>query len=654
MKKYFYFVLPLLLLTFHAKSQEDQDSVQKTSTISEVTDSLASQDTLKIKKTTTTITTTSSEEIVREEIKDTVIPDAPKIIIKNNEEAYSKEDQDSVKTTIISVGSAINTPFDDYAPIISADGEMMIFTSRRPTYKEDIALNVQGMENVYVSYYNIYTWKWSEAKMLGPNINQTGKNNSAIALSNDGQRMLLYRGDPDGNIYQSDLEGEEWSVPVKMPEPINSGKHESSASFSPDGRTIYVVSNRKGGQGGMDLWLCQQDNLGWGKKAVNLGPIVNTTLNEEGVFIHPDGKTLFFSSKGHNSKGGYDIFKSVLEDEKWSTPVSLGDFLNTTDDDLFFNLTANGKTGYYSSVRAGGQGMKDIYEISFKKKKIETRYALNSYTTVTENKTVTTENQTMITEHNTVEPENNTVDSVNENDKPKLALLANTHKKPNPTDTDVIITDNDKSQPNLTLFKGVVIDFDGFNPLGADIEITDNDKNKVIANIKSNSVSGKFLASLPAGKNYGLAIYKEGYVFYSENFNIPLADAYKEIHKSIPLQKLSVGSKIVLKNIFYDYGKATLSAESLSELNRLVKLLSLSIDIKIEVASYTDSKSSDEFNLELSQRRAQAVVDYLFASGISKEQMVAKGYGKANPVASNETEAGRKLNRRTEIRVLEQ
>ncbi len=492
-------------------------------------------------------------------------------------QAISQNKENLPKQTITNVGKAINSPFDEYAPVISADGLMMIYTSRRPILKDDIEKNVMGMENIYVSYYDDMTWKWSEAKMLGETINQKWKNNSAIALSNDGQRMLIYRGDPDGNIYESDLMGDEWSEPIKLPAPINSRFHESSASISPDGRTIYFVSNRKGGEGGGDIWVCHQEIKGWGK-AENLGPVINSPKNEEGVFIHPDGKTLYFSSKGHNSIGGYDIFKSVFENGSWGTPVSLGDTINTPEDDLYFSLTAYGKTGYFASVRPDGLGNKDIYEINFKT----------------------------------------------------------------------------RSDTRLTLFKGIVIDFDSFDPLGADIDIIDNDKNLVIANVKSNSVTGKYLVSLPAGKNYGIAIKKKGYLFYSENFDIPLSAAYKEIRKTIPLQKFIVGSKIALKNIFYDYGKPTLRPESISELNRLVKLLNLNTDIKIEIASYTDSQGSDEYNYTLSQARSQAVVDYLFASGISRDMLVAKGYGELNPIASNETDEGRQMNRRTEIKILEQ
>lgn len=491
----------------------------------------------------------------------------------------SQTGSDSINITITNIGSAINTPFDEYAPVISADGTMMIFTSRRLLNLKDSSKHKQGTENIYVSYYNELT-KWSPAKILGPSVNLSRKNNSAMSLSNDGQRLLIYRGTPDGNIYQSTLTGEDWSVPVKLPSPINSTRQESSASISPDGRIFYFCSDRKHGQGGSDIWMCRQNKTGKWEKAENLGSVVNTPQDEESVFIHPDGKTLYFSSNGHDTNGKFDIFKTVLDSGKWSEPVNLGSPINTPLTDLFFTLTADGKKGYYSSMRPEGLGRKDIYEITF---------------TYPQNK---------------------------------------------------------KSEPMLTLFKGEIIDFNTALPLDADIEILDNDKNEIITIVKANSVTGKFLVSLPAGKNYGIAVKKDGYLFYSENFNISDTSSYMEVNKPIALMRVNEGNKIRLKNIFYDYGKATLKPESISELNQLVRLMEQNSEMKIEIGSYTDSESSTAFNLKLSQARAQAVLNFLYTSGISKERMVAKGYGESDPIFSNDTEEGREINRRTEFKIL--
>ncbi|MFH1004634.1 MAG: OmpA family protein [Bacteroidota bacterium] len=495
--------------------------------------------------------------------------------------AQKKSDSDIEKINITNLGKTINTAFQEYAPVISADGNMMVFTSRRPVTKKEIMKGKQVMENVYVSYYDEKKKKWKDAKRLSESINQPDRHNSAIALSNDGQRMLLYRDDKNGNgdIYESILDGEEWSIPVKLPAPINSDDHESSASISPDGRTIYFVSNRKDGQGGRDIWMCMQDKNGkWGKEK-NLGAIINTSEDEEGIFIHPDGKTIYFSSKGHKSLGGYDIFKSVYDNDKWSEPINLGSPINTIDDDLYFVITADGITGYYASAKTGGIGEKDIYKIKPVEKK------------------------------------------------------------------------KDKG-PKLTLFKGNVIDKLTLAPLESEIEITDNEKNEVISKIKSNSVTGNFLISLPSGKNYGINVKKEGYLFYSDNLIIPDTAAYKEIIKTVPLEKLNVGSKIVLRNVFYDFDKSTLRHESISELERLIQLLNDNSTMKIELSSHTDNKGTDEYNIKLSQDRAQSVVDYLIDKNIGKDRLVAKGYGESQPIATNDTDEGRQMNRRTEFEII--
>lgn len=488
---------------------------------------------------------------------------------------------DTLKVFISNLGKEVNSAFPDYAPVISADATLLIFTSRRPVTDREKEKHKQSKENIYSSTYSETRKKWNNATILGEIVNQPGRHNSAIALSNDGQRMLLYRDDEYGNgdIWESELHGKDWSIPVKLPEPINSQNHEPSASISPDGRTIYFVSSRDGGQGGLDIWMCRQDeNDKWGK-AENLGDVINTSSDEEGVFIHPDGKTLYFSSKGHKSTGGYDIFKSVFEKGKWSKPENLGTYINTPGDDVYFVLTADGKTGYYSSEKKGGLGKNDLYSITF-------------------------------------------------------------------------IPLEKQKGPQLTLLKGTITDEITGTPLESKIVIKDIEKNETVTTIKSNSTTGKYLVSLPSDKNYGITVNSVGYLFHSENVNIPLSTGYQEIIKDIQLKKIEVGKKIVLNNIFYDFDKATLRTESVSELERMVQLMTENSTIKIELSSHTDNIGSDEYNIKLSQARAQSVVDYLISKDINKDRLIAKGYGESTPIATNETDEGRQLNRRTEFKIL--
>ena len=168
----------------------------------------------------------------------------------------------------------------------------------------------------------------------------------------------------------------------------------------------------------------------------------------------------------------------------------------------------------------------------------------------------------------------------------------------------------------------------------------------------SNSKTGKFLVSLPSGKNYGIAVLAEGYLFHSENFDIPLAQGFQEVNKEVLLKKVAVGTSIVLKNIFFDYDKATLRDESIPELGRLIDLLKEVPTMKIEISGHTDSRGTDEYNQKLSESRAKSVVAYLIEKGIASKRLQYKGYGESKPVATNDTDDGRQQNRRTEFMIL--
>lgn len=492
-----------------------------------------------------------------------------------------KETKDSVIVEIERLGTEINSSFHDYAPVITANGEYMYFTSRRPYSVKEIKRNRESMEKIYEAIFDDVDSIWLDPVALPDPINIMGRHNSNIAISNDGQRLLKYQDDGNGNgdIYESILEGKKWSKPVSLGGVINSEYHESSASIAPDGRTIYFVSDRPGGEGGRDIWFATKTYDGNWSSAKNLGNLINTDQDEEAVFIHPDGTTLYFSSTGHNSMGGYDVFKSKLVNGEWTKPINLGTPINTEEDDMFFVLTADGRTGYYASGR--GDAVKNIFEIRF---------------------------------------------------------------------TPI----GDESGPKLTVFSGTVKDGKTLIPLGANIEVIDNEKDEVIGNFTANSETGKYLISLPSGKNYGINFSKEGYLFVSHSFDLTndSLSSYKEVKKDVLMNKLDVGSKVILKNVFFDTDKSTLRKESKNELSRLIKILETNPTLKIEIGGHTDSRGAAEYNLRLSKDRAQSVVNYLIDYGISKDRLTFKGYGKNEPIATNDTEEGRQENRRVEIKVI--
>jgi outer membrane protein OmpA-like peptidoglycan-associated protein/tetratricopeptide (TPR) repeat protein len=514
-----------------------------------------------------------------------------------------------IRVFVDNLGPNVNSAFSDYGPFITADESLLIFTSRRPgtTGGGMDAGDNNYMEDIYICERDS-KGEWTAAKNMGEPVNSKDHDANS-GLSADGQKFLIYIGTNEGDLYECVLEGNTWSKPIPL-KTINTKYKESSACYSPDGNKLIFVSNREGGQGDRDIYLSIKDKDGkWGKP-VNLGPVINTPYGEESVYLHPDGKTLYFSSQGHNSIGGYDIFKSVYDEttKMWSKPENMGYPLNTADDDVFFVLSANGRHGYYSSFNAGGLGEKDLYKVTF------------------------------------LGPEKEMI-VLNEDNL--LASIAD------PIKERVVAPVVEVAEARLTILKGTITDAFTKKPLEAEIDIIDNTHNQVIATFKSNSATGRYLVSLPAGKNYGIAVKKKDYLFHSENFDIPNDAAFQEVTKDVELKSLKVGTKIVLRNIFFDFDKATLRPESTNELERLLSLMNEFPSLKIEISGHTDNVGNDDYNKSLSNNRAKAVVDYLISKGIKADRMIWKGYGEEQPMAPNDTKENRQLNRRTEFKVLE-
>ncbi len=498
-----------------------------------------------------------------------------------------------IRVLIDNVGADVNSQFPDYGPVISADESVMLFTSRRTGStgeKIDLEIN-EYYEDIYMS--TLVNGKWTKAVNMGSPIN-TDNHDGNSGLSADGQKILIYIGNNNGDLYESKLEGDTWSKPDRMNKNINTSYHESSACYTPDGKSVYFVTDKPdGGLGDRDIYISTKDENGQWGKAINLGPTINTQYGEEGVFLHPDGKTLYFSSQGHSSMGGYDIFKTVFNSDTktWSKPANIGYPVNTPDDDVFFVTSASGKHGYYASFNSNGYGEKDIFLITFLGP--EKPMAMNSEDNVSAIK-----------------------------------------------------------EAQLIILKGIITDESTKQPLQATIEIVDNLKNQVIASFTSNSSTGKYLVSLPAGRNYGIAVKKDNYLFHSENFDIPNTATYQEVVKDVALKNIVVGSKIILKNIFFDFDKSTLRSESANELERLTKLLNDIPSLKIEISGHTDSKGTYEYNKTLSNNRAKAVLDYLVKAGISAGRLSSVGFADKQAIATNDTDEGRQLNRRTEFKIL--
>jgi tetratricopeptide (TPR) repeat protein len=270
-----------------------------------------------------------------------------------------------VAFSIQNIGNKINSAFDDYSAVLDASESILIFTSRRQNTTGNLkADDGKYFEDVYSSIKNS-NGEWSVPSNIGPAINTEG-HDACLSLSADGQQLYIYRDDwGNGNIYVSKLENDIWSEAVLLGSDINSKDWETHASVSPDGQLLFFTSDRIGGKGGLDIYVCKKlPNGEWGL-AQRLSDTVNSEYDEDAPFMHPDGKTLFFSSKGHTSIGGFDIFFTVFqEDGKWSQPKNIGYPTNTADDEIFFVASPDGKRAYYSSSKDRGFGEKDIYLIN--------------------------------------------------------------------------------------------------------------------------------------------------------------------------------------------------------------------------------------------------------------------------------------------------
>ncbi|TAE48985.1 MAG: hypothetical protein EAY69_03945 [Cytophagales bacterium] len=534
------------------------------------------------------------------------IKDADKRIIecKYGEKAINEP----VNAQIENIGEIINGKYSDYAPIISADETMLVFTSRRAgTTGDKKDKDGEYFEDIYISRKNDLG-DWTAPKNIGPPIN-TKFHDATIALAPDGKELFIYKDNSRGmgDIYYSELkDNNKWTEPKSMGENINSEFHETSISMSSDKKTIYFSSNRTGGYGGLDIYMSKLDEKGkWGK-AINLGPTINTEYDDDAPFISFDGKHLYFGSEGHSSMGGFDTFRAVWNGAKWEMPENLGFPINTADNDIYFVLTADEKTAYYASAKEGGKGEKDIYQIRMPK-----------------------------TNFNVLSRQ----DKLNI-DIPKVNFsTAKIEKMPN--------------RPKL-LLKGIVRDIETKKVLESNIELILFETNDNLQNFSSDK-DGKFSSTKVMWDNqYIIAVQKEGYLFHSESFSIPTeTDENKEIELLIELVPLKAGAKINL-TIFFDFDKANIRKESNSELKRLLLFMIKYPQVKIEIAGHTDNIGTEQRNRILSQQRAKAVVNYLQDNGINELRMIYQGYGASKPVAENkktngtDNPEGRQKNRRTE------
>jgi flagellar motor protein MotB len=463
------------------------------------------------------------------------------------------------------------------------------------------------------------------------------------SITADGQTLMFTRqpvahgGSPVKETLQEDFfvsyfSDNEWQKAVNAGAPLNTRLNEGAQTLSSNGRYMFFTAcDRPGGMGSCDIYFSAFNDGRW-SEPYNLRAPVNSSHWESQPSISADGKTLFFSSNRPGGMGGKDLWYSVMnEKNQWGTPVNMGSRINTDGDEMSPFIHFDGKTLYFASDGRIGLGGFDIYM---------TRMTSDS---------TWSEPQNLGYPINTYNDEMGLVIE----SEGKKAYFSSIRDKENGKDIFSFDLYESVRPTPVSYLKGKVYDKESGMLLKANYELINLSTNKIT--IKSSTDgNGNFLVCLPSGYNYGINVSKSGYLFYSENFIFEGEHtAVEPFIKKIRLSPIKVGEVMLLTNVFYEVDSWELKKESMSELNTLADLLLENRGLLMEIGGYTDATGSTDYNLSLSEKRAMSVVSYLVNKGISADRLKSKGYGNTSPIGDNITEEGRKLNRRTEAKIIQ-
>lgn len=485
-----------------------------------------------------------------------------------------------------------------------------------------------------------------EPRNLGPGIN-TEAPEYFPAITADGATLLYTREVQDNRVrggrqedfFVSRKGPEGWKEAEPLME-INTSYNEGAPSLSADGQwLVFTACESAGGDWGpyqgfasCDLFSSRLIGDQW-SKPVNLRQVNSYNWDSQPSYSS-DGSTLYFV-RGKNKGRGVqeqDIYFSTLDQEQgWSKPQPIPGLVNTAFEEESVMIHPDGQTLYFSSNGHPGMGGLDIF---YSKKlpdgswgqPVNLGYPIN---------TGGDENSILVGPDGEIAY----FASDKEGGYGGLDLYSfelPEHARPNP----------------VSFVNGEVFDAFSYKKLEARFELIDLESGEQIMTSYSNPGNGQFLVVLPLGRDYALNVTRPGYLFHSQHFSLKGIEAGDPYFLEIPLEKIEEGSSVVLKNVFFDTDRYDLKAASEVELNRLVTFLDSNPNLRLEIGGHTDQVGSEAENLLLSERRAQAVVSYLVSKGVSESRLKAVGYGEGSPIADNETEAGRALNRRTEMKVL--
>ncbi|MEI6764270.1 MAG: OmpA family protein [Bacteroidota bacterium] len=575
---------------------------------------------------------------------------------KSGKIIYSKPN----RLEIMNLGQNVNSLYDDYCPVVNKAETVMAFTSRRKGTSSRLNhYDFLYYEDIWFTYFR--NGEWTIPENPGPPIN--GKTNDATSdMSEGGDTITIYKNYKGEDLLVELVKQDGgWSKPRKLTSSVNyTGSHQPSSSYTSDRQTIYFISDKEGGVGGSDIYYSKVDESGkWGE-AVNIGPVINTPYDEEGVCLLND-TTMYFSSKGHNTVGGYDIFLSRLIDGKWTAPVNLGYPMNSTGDDIFLWMGKDGKTGYFNSDRQGGFGGHDIYKVQFT---MSTEEIISNINPVSIHGTVVDEdsgepvmaNVLMYSREKDSLIASRVTNKSGKYDvhlssgkayrmsmlvkgcddagaKKKLFFGTSYSKEFNP----IKLSD---SAGMATVIYGTVINEKNGKPMQPNIEIIEKGTGKKVAVVVPDTL-GNFNVTVTSTLEYNMYVQVSG----CEHTQVQVVtENYTQSNID--------GQIIKLENIYFDFDRSEIRPDAAEILNRHAVLFQSHKDWKILVEGHTDNMGTMKYNEFLSQKRAENAIEYLLAKGVKRNRFKSGGYGFNKPISTNETDAGRQLNRRVEFSIM--
>ena len=500
----------------------------------------------------------------------------------------------------------VNSTYPEHSPIISPDGKKMYFSRQ---YHPDNVGGANDSEDIWVSELDEETGEWSVATNVGPPLNTKGPNFISSISVVDGKEVVILgnRYGKDGRMFTgvsvATKEGDSFSKPVDV-EIEDEYNYSPNADYFlvPGGESMVLSAERDDSYGKRDLYVSFKQKNGKWSVPKNLGNTLNTTGEDESPFLAADGKTMYFSSDGYNGYGGADIYVTTKLDDtwtNWTTPENMGASINQEGDDEYFSIPANGQHLYFTRGEKG----EDTDIFSFK---VEDLF---------------------------VDKESPLISSVEH-------LIAPPVEEPA------------EPEPVSVLISGLVIDSKTNNPVpNAKVTLEALPSGEDLNSLASTD-TGAFTFAVDGGSRYAIRAEAEGYISQDENFDFTNQTSSDTVTQNVMIVPIEKEEVIVLNNVFFDFDKSVIKQASFPVLERVLGYLSAEKIDEIEISGHTDARGPENYNLGLSRRRAQAVVDYFISKGVSKDRLSMNAFGETKPAVSNDTPEDRAKNRRVEFKIL--